>query len=204
MIKIIDYGMGNLKSVAKGFEKVGYQVEITNDPQEILAARGVVLPGVGAFSDAMNNLRELELIEPIQKVIEQGVPFLGICLGLQLLFSESEEFGLTKGLDIIPGTVKKFPTDLGLKIPHIGWNQLKIEQKTEIYQGLEEGVFQYFVHSYYVEPDDDEVIATVTDYGLEFVSSIAQDNIYAVQFHPEKSSQDGLQILNNFGALVKS
>ncbi|GAB6136831.1 imidazole glycerol phosphate synthase subunit HisH [Halanaerobaculum tunisiense] len=204
MIKIIDYGMGNLKNVAKGFAQVGYEAEITRDPQEILSAEGVVLPGVGAFGDAMDNLQKLKLVEPLQEVVKQGTPLLGICLGLQLLFTTSEEFGSTKGLDIISGQVKKFPADLGLKIPHIGWNQLELNQETKLYNKLDDGIFQYFVHSYYVKPEDEEVIATTTDYGMEFVSSIAQDNIYAVQFHPEKSSQDGLQILKNFGQIVNN
>ncbi len=204
MIKIIDYGMGNLRSVQKAFEKLGYEAEITNDQDEILAARGVVLPGVGAFQDAMNNLREADLIDTIKGVIAKGTPFLGICLGLHLLFSESEEFGKNRGLDIIEGKVKAFPKGLGLKVPHIGWNQLKIKGGSKLYQGLEDDDFQYFVHSYYVEPADQGVIATTTDYGIEFVSSIVKDNIYAVQFHPEKSSDKGLQILNNFGGMVMS
>ncbi|MCK8818182.1 imidazole glycerol phosphate synthase subunit HisH [Natroniella sulfidigena] len=203
MIKIIDYGMGNLKNVQKAFEMVGYQAEVTQDKEEILAADGVVLPGVGAFKDAMENLEQLELIEVIKAVIEQGTPFLGICLGLQLLFTASEEFGVTEGLDIIPGRVKRFPQDLELKIPHIGWNQLNLKQETELYDYIEAGEYQYFVHSYYVEPDDKAVIATTTGYGIEFVSSIVKDNIYAVQFHPEKSSHKGLQLLKNFGKIVK-
>ncbi|MCK8827942.1 imidazole glycerol phosphate synthase subunit HisH [Natroniella acetigena] len=204
MIKIIDYGMGNLKNVQKAFEMVGYQAEITQDKVEILAADGVVLPGVGAFKDAMENLEQLELTEVIKEVIEQKKPFLGICLGLQLLFTASEEFGVTEGLDIIPGRVKRFPQDLGLKIPHIGWNQLDLQQETELYDCIEDGEYQYFVHSYYVEPDDEAVIVTTTDYGIEFVSSIVQGNIYAVQFHPEKSSHKGLQLLKNFGKIVES
>ncbi len=203
MITIIDYGMGNLRSVEKGFEKVGYQVEITSDKEKILEADGVVLPGVGAFKDAMANLQACNLVGVISEVIEEGVPFLGICLGLQLLFTESEEFGVTAGLDIIKGRVKKFPEKKGLKIPQIGWNQLQLKQETEFYQGLDDEEFQYFVHSYYVDPDDDSVIATTTEYGIEFVSSIIKDNIYAVQFHPEKSSKKGLDILKNFGEIVE-
>ena len=203
MIAIIDYGMGNLKNVKKGFEKVGYEAQITDQAEDILAADGVVLPGVGAFKDAMNNLKEAELIEVIQETINKGKPFLGICLGLQLLFTESEEFGLTSGLDIIKGRVVKFPDYLDLKVPQIGWNELNLNQDTKLYQGLEGEIYQYFVHSYYVAPEDKSVIATTTDYGIEFVSSIVKDNIYAVQFHPEKSSQQGLQILKNFGEITE-
>jgi glutamine amidotransferase len=204
MIAIIDYGMGNLKNVKKGFAKVGYQAKITNQAPEILAADGVVLPGVGAFKDAMDNLEEEDLVGVIIEVVAQNKPFLGICLGLQLLFTASEEFGLSPGLDIIEGQVRKFSPDLELKVPQIGWNKLNIKQDTKLYEDLEDEVYQYFVHSYYVAPEDESVIATTTNYGQEFVSSIAKDNIYAVQFHPEKSSKQGLKILSNFGALVES
>jgi len=203
MIAIIDYGMGNLKNVKKGFEKVGYEAQITAEAEEILAAEGVVLPGVGAFKDAMHNLREADLVDLIQQVVAEDKPFLGICLGLQLLFTESEEFGLTSGLDLIEGRVIKFPDYLDLKVPQIGWNELNIKEETKLYQGLSDEIYQYFVHSYYVVPQNKGVIASTTDYGIEFVSSIAKDNIYAVQFHPEKSSQQGLKILNNFGELTK-
>ncbi len=199
MIKIIDYGMGNLRSVQKAFEKLGYEAEITRDKGEILKGDGVVLPGVGAFKDAMDNLRELDLIDTIYQVIDRGTPFLGICLGLQLLFSQSDEFGTTKGLDIIPGRVERFPEGLEVKVPQIGWNLLDFQGEDKLYEGLEGEIFQYFVHSYHVIPEDEEVIATKTDYGIEFVSSIAKDNIWAVQFHPEKSSKQGLKILENFG-----
>ncbi|MGM0471370.1 MAG: imidazole glycerol phosphate synthase subunit HisH [Bacillota bacterium] len=202
MIAIIDYGMGNLRSVQKGLEKVGFAAEITSEAEQILAADGVVLPGVGAFGDAMENLAEAELISVIKEVIEQGTPFLGICLGLHLLFSSSEEWGNQQGLDIISGEVVKFPDDLERKIPHMGWNQLNIKQDSELMAGLDSGTYQYFVHSYYVVPDDESVILTTTDYGIEFVSSIQRDNIYAVQFHPEKSSSQGLEILKNFGELI--
>jgi glutamine amidotransferase len=194
--------MGNLRSVQKGFEKVGVEAQITSDADEILEADGVVLPGVGAFGDAMDNLNSAGLIPVIKKVVNKGTPFLGICLGLHLLFSTSEEWGTQEGLDIISGNVVKFPSDLDKKIPHMGWNQLEIKKETEIFKGLESGTFQYFVHSYYVLPDDEEVVATTTDYGIEFVSSIQKDNIYALQYHPEKSSQKGLQILRNFGELI--
>ncbi|MBM7623289.1 imidazole glycerol phosphate synthase subunit HisH [Sporohalobacter salinus] len=202
MISIIDYGMGNLRSVQKGFEKVGFSAEITSNPEKIIDADGVVLPGVGAFGDAMNNLRGAGLIGVINKVIEQETPFLGICLGLHLLFSTSEEWGRQKGLDIISGKVVKFSDAFDKKIPHMGWNQLEVKKSTDLFKELESGFFQYFVHSYYVVPDDDSVIATTTEYGIEFVSSIQKNNIYAVQYHPEKSSKKGLQILHNFGELI--
>jgi len=203
MIAIIDYGMGNLRSVQKSFEKVGYQAKITNKKEQLLDADGVVLPGVGAFKDAIENLQELDLIDTIYQVVEEGKPFLGICLGFQLLFSESEEFGHTKGLDIISGSVKKFPSNLGLKIPHMGWNQLNLKQDNRIYDGLVDGEFQYFVHSYYVETENEDVVGATSDYGIEFVASIAKDNVYGAQFHPEKSSDKGLQILKNFGKIVE-
>ena len=166
MIAIIDYGMGNLKNVKKGFEKVGYEAQITDEAEDILAADGVVLPGVGAFKDAMNNLKEANLVDVIKEVVAEGKPFLGICLGLQLLFTESEEFGLTPGLDIIKGRVVKFPDYLDLKVPQIGWNLLNLKQDTDLYKGLEGDIYQYFVHSYYVAPEDKYVIATTTDYGI--------------------------------------
>ncbi len=202
MIKIIDYGMGNLRNVVRGFEQVGYQAEITRANSEIKQADGVVLPGVGAFGDAMDNLKKFELVSPIKEVIAQGTPFLGICLGLQLLFTASEEFGPVAGLDVISGQVKRFPSDLDYKVPHMGWNQLNFKKSTPLYEGLEEEVFQYFVHSYYVVPEDESVIATTTDYGIEFTSSIVRDNIYALQWHPEKSSRHGLKILENFGKII--
>ncbi|SJZ31057.1 imidazole glycerol phosphate synthase subunit HisH [Selenihalanaerobacter shriftii] len=202
MIKIIDYGMGNLRSVQKGFEKVGFTAQITSDPEEILKADGVVLPGVGAFGDAMENLKSAGLIQVIKEVVKKEIPFLGICLGLHLLFSTSEEWGKQEGLDIISGQVVKFPDNLDKKIPHMGWNQLEIKKETDLFKNLDTDFFQYFVHSYYVIPEDKSVIATTTDYGIEFVSSIQKDNIYAVQYHPEKSSKEGLQILRNFGELI--
>ena len=202
MIKIIDYGMGNLRNVVRGFEKVGYQAEITRANSEIKQADGVVLPGVGAFGDAMDNLKKFGLVTPIKEVVARETPFLGICLGLQLLFTTSEEFGSVDGLDIISGHVKRFPEDLPYKVPHMGWNQLQFKKTVPVYDGLEEDVFQYFVHSYYVVPEDKSVIATTTDYGVGFVSSIVQNNIYALQWHPEKSSRQGLKILENFGKII--
>lgn len=206
MIAIIDYGMGNLRSVQKGFEKVGFEAVVTSDPRVVLEADRVVLPGVGAFRDCMRNLEEGGFVEPILKVISEGRPFLGICLGLQLLFTESEEFGIHKGLDVIKGRVIRFPdgmTESGekLAVPHMGWNQLNFKRSLPVFSGLEEGTNVYFVHSYYVKPDDDSVVAATTNYGLDFCSSIVRDNLVATQFHPEKSQDSGLRILKNFGEM---
>lgn len=203
MIAIIDYGMGNLRSVQKGFEKVGCDAVVTADPKVVLEAEKIVLPGVGAFRDCMRNLEQGGFIEPILRVIAEGRPFLGICLGLQLLFSEGEEFGVHRGLDVIPGKVVRFPEGMmeggeKLPVPHMGWNQLSFRQRPAAFEGIEEGTNVYFVHSYYVLPDDPSVIATTTRYGIEFCSSIRKDNIVATQFHPEKSQETGLRILRNF------
>ncbi|PIX16269.1 imidazole glycerol phosphate synthase subunit HisH [Candidatus Desantisbacteria bacterium CG_4_8_14_3_um_filter_40_12] len=200
MIAIIDYGVGNLRSVQKGFEMVEAEAIITSNPEVIDTASSVVLPGVGAFSDAMDNLKNLGLIEVIHSSISSGKPFLGICLGMQLLFTESEEFGHCSGLDIIKGRVVRFQ-DSTLKVPHMGWNQLNIRKKSPILQDISDKTFTYFVHSYFVVPEDTGVIATTTDYGVEFVSSIWQNNLYAVQFHPEKSQSQGLAMLKAFAGL---
>lgn len=197
MIAVVDYGMGNLRSVQKGFEKVGFEAIVTSDIKTIEGASRIVLPGVGAFADCMNNLEERGLIEPVIRGIEKGKPFLGICLGLQLLFEESEEFGSRKGLGLIKGKVKRFPAG-DLKVPHMGWNSIKKVKDTPLLADLAEDSYLYFVHSYYVQPDED-VAATMTGYGVEFTSSIIKDNIFACQFHPEKSQADGLKILKAFG-----
>ncbi len=199
MIAIIDYGMGNLRSVSKAFEAVGHQAVVTRDARAIADASHVVLPGVGAFGDCMANLERYELVAPIHAAIRSGKPFLGICLGLQLLFTESEEFGTHKGLDIIPGRVKKFVLDPSLKVPHMGWNEIQIVRPAFPFSGVATGSYCYFVHSYYVEPVDSTVIATVTEYGKPFVSAVRKDNLIACQFHPEKSQAVGLQIIKNFG-----
>lgn len=205
MIAIIDYGMGNLRSVQKGFEKIGSDAVVTADPRVVLEADKIVLPGVGAFRDCMHNLEQAGFVEPILKVISDGRPFLGICVGMQLLFSDSVEFGLYKGLDLIPGHVLRFPEgmregDEDLKVPHMGWNQLNFKHKPAVFEDIDEGTNVYFVHSYYVKPDDDAVIATTTNYGIEFCSAIWKDNIIATQFHPEKSQHAGLRILKNFAS----
>ncbi len=204
MIAIIDYGMGNLRSVQKGFEKLGFAAEVTSDPRVLMKADKVVLPGVGAFPDCIRNLEQGGFVEPILRVIREGRPFLGICLGLQLLFTESEEFGLHRGLDVIPGRVVRFPEGMEeggeeLKVPHMGWNQLAFKRRPPVFAGLDEGSNVYFVHSFYVKPEDEGVIATTTNYGFEFCSSVWKDNVVATQFHPEKSQEKGLTILRNFG-----
>lgn len=203
MIAIIDYGMGNLRSVQKGFERMGREAVVTREPHTILDASKVVLPGVGAFPDCMRNLEEYGLIDAVQKSIRSGKPFLGICLGLQLLFTESEEFGISRGLDIIKGKVVRFqgPAFRDLKIPHMGWNSLAIKRKAPVLQDVPEGSNVYFVHSFHVVPEDKGVIATTTTYGIDFVSSIWKDNVIAVQFHPEKSQALGLSMLKRFGQM---
>ncbi len=197
MIAIIDYDMGNLRSVQKAFEKVGSSAVITRDPREITSACAVVLPGVGAFAVCMENLQKYRLIEPIHKFVESGKPFFGICLGLQLLFEESVEFGGCKGLGIVKGKVKKFPKGT-LKVPHIGWNGAVVEKESPMFKGIENNANFYFVHSYYVEPEEEAIITSRTDYGGMFVSSIGKGNIFATQFHPEKSQDVGLRMLKNF------
>ncbi len=203
MIAIIDYEMGNLRSVQKAFEAVGHSAVVTRDPKVIDRASRVVLPGVGAFGDCMANLNRFGLVEPICQSIAGGKPFLGICLGLQVLFTESEEFGVHQGLNILGGKVKKFPCpsrqSASLKIPHMGWNTIHIKTPTPLLQGIPSNTHVYFVHSYYVEPSDSTVVCTETKYGISFVSSVWRDNIFAAQFHPEKSQRVGLQILRNFG-----
>jgi glutamine amidotransferase len=204
MIAIIDYGMGNLRSVQKGFERAGYAAEVTREVGKIASAGGVVLPGVGAFQACMENLERFGLIEAIREVVRQKRPFLGICLGFQLLFSESEEFGLQRGLDLLPGRVVGFKATAGLKIPHMGWNRIDKKKETPFLAGISSGDYVYFVHSYYAQPENCSLVATTTDYGKPFVSSIATNHLFACQFHPEKSQELGLRILSNFGQFVAS
>ena len=207
MIAIIDYDMGNVRSVQKAFEAVGHQAVITRNRQVIADASHVVLPGVGAFGDCMRNLASYNLIDPIHQSIHSGKPFLGICLGLQLLFTESEEFGSHKGLNVIAGKVIRFQSKAAedgvgsLKIPHMGWNAIRLRKPSPLLEGLSDGCYMYFVHSYYVAPADEDMVCTATDYGKTFVSSIGRDNIFACQFHPEKSQAGGLRMLKNFGDL---
>ncbi|MGH7872734.1 MAG: imidazole glycerol phosphate synthase subunit HisH [Candidatus Binatia bacterium] len=204
MIAIIDYGMGNLHSVQKGIERAGFDAIVTRDLAQIESARGVVLPGVGAFSACMENLGKFGLIEPIRAIVRQERPFLGICLGFQLLFSESEEFGKQKGLDLFGGKVVGFHANQDLKVPHMGWNRIEKQQDSPFLEGIATGDYVYFVHSFYVVPQDNAIIATTTDYGQSFVSSIATDRLFACQFHPEKSQALGLRVLANFGRFVAS
>jgi len=202
-ISIIDYGMANLRSVQKAFEQVGHRAEIISRPEQIESADKVVLPGVGAFQDAVATLRAQELDRPVIGHIQRGKPFLGICLGLQMLFDVGYEDGEHHGLGVLKGKCVRFDVDrtMGLKVPHMGWNQLDVRRPSPLFNGLPEGAGVYFVHSYYVEPEDPNVIATTTDYGVPFVSSVWRDNIMATQFHPEKSQKVGLQILSNFAGM---
>lgn len=204
MIAVIDYGMGNLRSVQKGLERTGCEAVVTRDLAKIESARGVVLPGVGAFSACMENLGQFGLIEPIREVVRKKKPFLGICLGFQLLFSESEEFGPQRGLELFPGKVVGFRARENLKVPHMGWNRIDKKKQSPFLDGLSSGDYVYFVHSFYVVPDDSSIVATTTEYGESFVSSIATETLFACQFHPEKSQELGLRILTNFGRFVTS
>jgi glutamine amidotransferase len=201
MIAIIDYGMGNLRSVQKAFEKVGHQAVVTSDPAQVAAAAKVVLPGVGAFEDAAAELRRLELVKPVLRAIDSGKPFLGICLGLQLLFDVSYENGRHEGLGVLRGECVRFDLPRDFAVPHMGWNQLNIRHPAPVLSGVAEGAYVYFVHSYYVVPTDAEVIAAETDYGGPFCAMVWRDNIFATQFHPEKSQAEGLKMLKNFAEL---
>jgi len=198
MITIIDYGSGNLKSIQNGFQKIGTDVLVSRDKKEMGKSDVLVLPGVGAFGTAMSNLKKYE--KTIHQHINDGKPFLGVCLGLQVLFSESEENPGVKGLGVFPGKVVRFPETLrneNLKIPHMGWNNLHIQQKSSLLEGVGSD-YMYFVHSYYVQPDNKEVVVATVDYGVEVPAVVCKDNVFATQFHPEKSGEIGLEILKNF------
>jgi imidazole glycerol-phosphate synthase subunit HisH len=197
-IAIVDYGMGNLRSVQKGFEKVGCPAIVTSDPAVVASAEKVVLPGVGAFEDAIAELKRKNLVTPVLDAIHSGKPLLGICLGLQMLFETSYENGRHQGLGVLKGDCVRFELPDQFAVPHMGWNQLMIRRPAPVLEGLTEGTYVYFVHSYYVVPEDVQVIATETDYGGHFCSMIWRDNIFATQFHPEKSQAEGLKILKNF------
>ena len=206
MVTIVDYGMGNLRSVQKAFEHLGFSAEVTDDARKVERAQRLVLPGVGAFGDCIKNLKQGGFVEAIHTHIHSGRPFLGICLGLQVLFESSEEFGDHTGLGVIPGKVEHFAEDMQiggeyLKIPHMGWNQIQIERECPLLRGLENGSYVYFVHSYRVMPTLTEDVLTTTDYGVRFCSAIWRENVMATQFHPEKSQAVGLKILKNFGEL---
>ncbi len=203
MLVVVDYGMGNLRSVEKAFEAAGERPVVSSDPKRIEKASKIVLPGVGAFTQAMSELKKLKLIEPLKEKIESGTPYLGLCLGLQLLFSESEEGKRVKGLCIIEGPVKRFSHKL--KVPHMGWNTLRTRQKNcPLLQGISKDAYFYFVHSYYGAPEDKSWMLASTDYGNEFCSAVWKGNIYATQFHPEKSQTQGLRMIRNFVKLKRA
>ncbi len=199
-IAIIDYGMGNLRSVQKAFEHIGVSAEITSDATVLARADGAVLPGVGAFADCIKNLTETGLVPTIREFVASGRPFLGICLGLQLLFDSSVEGGQYEGLGLLPGQVVSLPRDR--KVPHMGWNSLKILQTEPLFMGLPEEAYVYFVHSYHAAPADPSILSATTDYGIPVTAAVQRGNLFATQFHPEKSGDVGMQILRNFGGLL--
>ncbi len=202
MIAIIDYGVGNLASVNKAFSFIGIDSKITSDHSEILAADKVVLPGVGAFADAMNSLEKINMIPVINEVAKKGTPLLGICLGMQLLFDYSTEGGeMVKGLGMLKGSVTQFPLDMGLKVPHMGWNSLDIKQNNGIFKGIKEKSYVYFVHSYCLAAQDETDVAATCQYGINFDAAVSKENIMGTQFHPEKSGDIGLNILRNFASM---
>jgi imidazole glycerol-phosphate synthase subunit HisH len=207
MITIIDYEMGNLRSVEKAFEGLGFDARVSRDPEDLLATDKIVLPGVGAFKDCITNLRHGGFVEPLLRHVETGKPLLGICVGMQMLFDESEEFGRHKGLGLISGKVKRFPAGMEergerLKVPHMGWNTIQIKQAAPLLQGTAQDSYVYFVHSYYCAADDSADVAASCRYGdIEFSAAIWRDNLMATQFHPEKSQDVGLKIFENFGRL---
>ena len=198
MIAIIDYDAGNIKSVEKALKKLGQEVTITRDAEVILHADKVILPGVGAFGDAMSNLKKYRLDEVIYQVVEKGTPFLGICLGLQLLFEKSDESTGVAGLGILEGEICRIPDCEGLKIPHMGWNSLHLTNDGRLFRGIEEGAYVYFVHSYYLKAKDEAIVKATTEYSTHIHASVEKGNVFACQFHPEKSSDVGMQILKNF------
>ena len=202
MIAIIDYDAGNIKSVEKAFQFLKQDVILTRDAGQILNADAVVLPGVGSFGDAMKKLENYGLIDIIHKVVEKNIPFLGICLGLQLLFDSSEESPGVKGLGVLPGRIVKIPDDQGLKVPHIGWNSLKYPKPGRLFEGIKEEEYVYFVHSYYLVAYTDDIVTATTDYVAHIHASVEKGNVFACQFHPEKSSDVGLKILSNFIKVV--
>jgi glutamine amidotransferase len=199
MIAIIDYGMGNLASVANAFAKLGLEAYTTSDPDMVLQADRVVLPGVGAFADAINNLKKTGMDQVIHETVKRNIPLLGVCLGMQLLFTESEENGIYEGLDIIRGRVVRIPPVY--KVPHMGWNEVMPVPASRLFRGVASGSYYYFIHSYYVVPEENEWVAATTDYGFDFTCAVEKGNVFATQFHPEKSSGPGLQILENFGEI---
>ena len=198
MVAIIDYDAGNIKSVEKAVALLGHEAMLTRDREEIFAADHVILPGVGAFGDAMEKLHSYGLVSVIREAVDKKIPFLGICLGLQLMFDSSEEAPGVEGLGLLPGRIIRIPEGEGLKIPHIGWNSLSFPNQGRLFQGIEEGAYVYFVHSFYLKADDPQIVKAATEYGTTIHASVELDNVFACQFHPEKSSETGLKILQNF------
>ena len=201
MLAIIDYDAGNIKSVEKAAQLLGQDVILTRDKDKILAADHIILPGVGAFGDAMEKLERYDLIDTISKAVDQNIPFLGICLGLQLLFKESEETPGAEGLNLLPGKIFKIPAKEGFKIPHMGWNSLNVKDNARLFAGINANPYVYFVHSYYLKADNDDIVAASTEYSTHIHASVEKGNLFACQFHPEKSSETGLRILKNFAEL---
>ncbi len=201
MIAIIDYDAGNLKSVEKALKSLGQETVVSRDSSVIKAADKVILPGVGSFGDAMNNLDHFNLVDTIKDIAESGKPFLGICLGLQLLFERSDETPGAEGLSILPGEILRIPPSEGLKIPHMGWNSIKIKDNARLFKNVHDNSYVYFVHSYYLKAADEDIVAATTEYSTHIHASVEKNNIFACQFHPEKSSDIGLRILNNFANL---
>lgn len=202
MIAIIDYGAGNIQSVYKALKHIGCDAEVTRNKDIILKADGAVLPGVGSFGDAMDSMERFEIKDTVLDFIKSGKPFLGICLGLQLLFPESEESPDKKGLSVFGGAIAKIPSDIGLKIPHIGWNSLDITKKDGIFKGIEQNCYVYFVHSYFLKAENRDIVAAQTEYGVKIDAAVEQGNVIATQFHPEKSGEVGLKMLKNFADIV--
>ncbi len=204
MIAIIDYDAGNLKSVEKALKYLGEDVIVTRNTKELLDADGVILPGVGSFGDAMNKLHTYRLTDTVRQIADNKTPFLGICLGLQLLFEKSEEAPGVDGLGILRGEVLRLPEESGLKIPHIGWNSLELSNNGRLFRGIDKDEYVYFVHSYYLKADDEKIVKASTEYGTHIHASVEQDNVFACQFHPEKSGVIGLKILKNFADIVRN
>ncbi|MTK12047.1 MAG: imidazole glycerol phosphate synthase subunit HisH [Clostridiaceae bacterium] len=200
-IAIVDYGMGNLRSVEKAFEFIGAKAKITDNGEEIMSSSGILLPGVGAFPDAMENIKKLGLDKVLKKVVKNGTPLMGICLGMQLLFEESDEVRITEGLGFLKGKIKKFEVDL--KIPHMGWNDLIIDKPCEILKDVEEGSYVYFVHSFYAQIEEEGVLNAHSFYGIDTPAVVSKGNVFGLQFHPEKSGEPGMQMLKNFWELIK-
>lgn len=198
MIAIIDYDAGNMKNVEKAIRKLGYDVVLTRNENELFHAEKVILPGVGAFGDAMKNLRQYGMDEVIRSITEKGIPFLGICLGMQLLFEKSEEAQGVRGLGLLKGEIRKIPNQEGIKVPHMGWNSLHLQNGGRLFKGMENDPYVYFVHSYYLKAEEEQIVKATTRYGVEIHASVEKENLFGCQFHPEKSSDTGMRILKNF------